>query len=64
MLYHVTSAAQEILARGFRDAITKRGPHGDYPAGVWLSNRLTLPYSAARISFAFICPRLARGMVS
>ena len=26
VLYHVTSAAQEILRRGFRDAITKRGP--------------------------------------
>ena len=43
MLCHVTSAhkAQEILASGFRDAITKRGPgiDGIYPAGVWLSNR-------------------------
>jgi hypothetical protein len=44
VLCHVTSAhkAQEILASGFRDAIPKRGPRihdGDYPAGVWFSNR-------------------------
>ena len=47
VLYHVTSAAQEIFARGFRDAITKRGPNGDYPAGVWLSNRPLDPNDGA-----------------
>ena len=47
VLYHVTSAAQEILRRGFRDAITKRGPNGDYPAGVWLSNRPLDPNDGA-----------------
>jgi hypothetical protein len=44
LLFHVTSTgnAENILANGFRDEITKRGPRiegGDYRSGVWLSNR-------------------------
>ena len=39
VLYHVTSAAQEILAAGFVTRSQSVAPSGDYPAGVRLSNR-------------------------
>ena len=63
VLCHVTSAdnAQEILASGFRDAIIKRGPgiNGDYPAGVWLSNRpLDLNDGAIGDSILLVCFRI------